>query len=259
MKKQVSQNPPKESFPNPTIIEALCELHFSKGGILSEDDWDGKWFGRFLTQLGGGYEMEPKLVSGVQIQTNIGGESKISSKPVDIGHMIYRCLDDTHLIQLTPWKLTINEIKKYNSWPSFYQHIEHAWKCFSKLIDSIKVNRIGMRYINRIPRNHNDEAVSDWIKNNDLIPEAILNQSTNFFYRCELQKKTEMKLLLTLAEDKSSTPSSLIFDIDMVEIKDVSSDWKSVFMELDTIHKAIKDVFDSSRTDKYTQLLNTRP
>ena len=57
MEKKVSQNPSRESFPNPAIIEALCELHFSKGGIMSEDVWDGKWFGRFLIQLGGDYEM----------------------------------------------------------------------------------------------------------------------------------------------------------------------------------------------------------
>ncbi len=210
--KNTLQTNSKEKFPNSTIIEALCEFHFTSGEKASNEEWNGKWFGRLLTELGKEYDMEPKLMSGVQVQTSIGGQSIVLSQPVAVAHMIYRHKNGSHLIQLTPWKLTINEIGKYDGWEIFFQHIQHAWSSLSKIVDSLGVSRIGMRYINKIPRTNVQESIGDWIKDTGLVPSDVLEQKTNFSYRCELQKSEEMKLILALAEDRSLTPPSIFFD-----------------------------------------------
>ncbi len=254
--------PSDETFSNSTIIEALCELHFSCAGETSEDKWQGKWFARFLAQLGiDDYEMEPKS-TGVQIQispsglsTSPSGLSKITSKSVDAGHMIYRHKKESHLFQLTPWKLTINEVKKYPGWDVFLNHIQRSWACLTNVVESIGLSRVGMRYINKIPRSSQEETIKEWIQDTGLVPREILNQKSNFFQRCELQKSEDTKLLLTLAEEKSSTPSDIIFDIDMVRVKNFEPDWSSLSVELGLMHAGIREVFDSSRTERYTKFL----
>jgi len=245
MKKEISQAPSEHSYPNSTIIEALCELHFTSEGNASDETWDGKWFGRLLTELSLKYDMEPKLVGGVQIS---------AGQTIAIGHMIYRCKDNSHLIQLSPWKLTINELK-YESWNTFFQHIQYACKCLSKIINSIEIKRIGMRYINKIPRTSKEESVGSWISDTGLVPRKILEQTKNFFYRSESEKSDNMKLILTISEETSTLPSSLIFDIDIVSIKKVNSDWDSISLEINNIHNEIRGVFDTSRTEKYTNFL----
>lgn len=257
MKKNVVQSS-KEKFPNSTIIEALCELYFSSDGKATNEAWDGKWFGRLLTELGKEYDMEPKLISGVQVQASIGGQSIVSSQPVAVAHMIYRHKSGSHLIQLTPWKLTINEIGKYDSWEIFFHNIKHAWSSLCNIIPELGIKRIGMRYINKIYRKNSEETIGDWIKDTGLVPVDVLEQKTNFSYRCELQKSDNMKLILALAEDKSSTPTPIFFDIDIVTIKDVNSSWEQLSIELNSIHDVIRTVFDAARTEKYTKFLRNK-
>lgn len=257
MKKNTSKKSLGDPFPNPTIIEALCELHFTSSDNASPESWDGKWFGRLLTELGAKYDMEPKVGEKIQIQSS-SGQTKVSRQSVPMEHMIYRSKDGSHLFQLTPWKLTINEIK-YERWDNFFDHIRHGWNCLSTIINSVGFVRIGMRYINKIPRKSEEETVGSWISDNQLIPKKILDQKKNFFYRSELEEKTDTKLILTIAEDISSkpSPSSLIFDIDVVAIKKFKPSWDSLSIEINDIHDEIRKVFDNSRTEKYTNYLNS--
>lgn len=254
MKKIPPQSSSKNSHSKSTIIEALCELHFTSSHTSSDEAWDGKWFGRLLTELGKGYDMEPKLVSGVQVQS-LGGQTKLSSQTFPIAHMIYRCKNDSHLIQLSPWKLTINELK-YENWAIFLEHIQHAWICLYKIVELMGLTRIGMRYINKIPLTSTDESVGSWISDTGLVPKSILEQKKNFFYRNEFQKTDDLKLILTIAEEKSNAPSALIFDIDLVSIKEFNPEWSSIASEVTSIHDEIRKIFDDSRTDRYTKFLN---
>lgn len=254
MKKNVSKKSHRDSFPNPTIIEALCELHFTSKDNTSSETWDGKWFGRLLKELGPEYDMEPKVGERIQIQSSFG-QAKVSRQAVPMEHMIYRSKDGSHLFQMSPWKLTINEIK-YKNWDTFIYHIQQGWDCLSKIVDSAGLGRIGMRYINKIPRNNDKETVGDWIKDTGLVPKRILDQTKNFFYRSELEEKTNTKLILTIAEDISSKPTSLIFDIDIVAVKNFNPEWNSILVEVNDIHDAIRKVFDISQTEKYTKHLN---
>ena len=255
MNKKSSQSSSGDSYPNSTIIEALCELHFTSGGNASDEVWDGKWFGRLLTELGQKYDMEPKLMSRVQVQSS-GDQTKISSQAIPaMAHMIYRCKNGSYLIQLSPWKLTINELK-YENWDTFSKHIQHAWISLSKIIDAIGLKRIGMRYINKIPRATAEESVGSWINDTRLVPNSLLEQKKNFFYRNELQKSDDTKLILVIAEETSTSPPSLIFDIDIISLKELNGDWNFISAEIDNIHKQIREVFDSSCTEKYTKFLN---
>lgn len=99
---RTSQSSPNTPYPNHTIIEALCELHFTSNGSSLDEDWDGRWFGRLLNNLGQNYDMEPKLTGGFQVQS-LGGQTKISSKTS--AHMIYLCKTALILFSYLPGNL----------------------------------------------------------------------------------------------------------------------------------------------------------
>jgi hypothetical protein len=101
----------KESplFPNPTVIEAICEFHF----VCSEDstnNWDGKWYGHLFSALGTDYEMEPKTARGIIVQTSNVGPPISNEGLFSINQMLYKHKNKNQLIQLAPWLLAINEI-----------------------------------------------------------------------------------------------------------------------------------------------------
>ena len=206
-------------FPNPTIIEAICEFHFARADD-SQSNWDGKWFGRLHSELGTDYEMEPKTARGLILQATNVGIPTLSENLISINQMLYKHKANNRLIQLSPWLLAINEIGHYRGWESFLKHIEHGWKSLSAIIDPINISRIGMRYINRIPRDSAEETVGDWINKNDMLPKRVLSQHADFFLRCELPLSEDTKIIFTVTEEQTNSPvKPIIFDIDAVMTK----------------------------------------
>lgn len=241
-------------YPNPTILEAICEFHFTC--IEESKNWDGKWYGHLHSILGENYDMEPKTAKSVFISSN-QGKATLGENAIPLNQMIYTHKNTEHLIQLAPWVLTVNEIGKYKSWQTFLGHIEHAWKSLISIIGSLQIKRIGMRYINRIPRTSQD-AVGDWINKNDLFPKRILDQKKDFFFRCELPNSNNTRLIVTLTEEEMDLSiKPIIFDIDTFIVKSQDGDkWNEIKESLITLHSAIRKEFDESQTNKLKSYLN---
>lgn len=246
MKKVTDSN-----YSNPTIIEALCVIHFSPTNSASK--WDGKLYGHFLAKLGEEYDMEPKKAPGSLVIQNTGmGEPVVSRESLLLDQMIYRHKNIQQLVQLAPWVLTVNQIGKYESWAAFEQHIKYVWNVLASVVEHSEIKRIGMRYINRLPRQEKKEKVGDWIQNTGLVPNRILEQNKNFFFRCEIPENDHTQFILTLAEercDKSILP--IIFDLDITSTKILPMQWEQVMTELNCLHKAIRREFDQSLSEKY--------
>lgn len=248
----------RSSFPNPTIIEAICEFHFmDKDG--SQISWDGKWFGRLHSMLGEEYDMEPKIAQGVIVQPTNQGKSILSENSILMNQMLYKHITKNRLIQLSPWLLAINEIGKYPGWNSFLEHIKLAWHALASIIDGIQLKRIGMRYINRIPR-ISDNPVCDWLHNDDLFPKRILNQRKDFFLRCEIPEKDDIRTIITLTEEQIKNEiKPIIFDIETFMITNKESNWLKIKNFLYSLHNIIRNEFDNSLTNRLKEYLTQLP
>jgi uncharacterized protein (TIGR04255 family) len=248
----------KAPYPNPTILEAICEFHFTSNEETLKN-WDGKWFGRLHSKLGENYDMEPKTAKGIIISTT-QGKTTLDENVMSINQMLYTHKTNEHLIQLAPWTLTINEIGQYSCWQSFLVHIELAWKSLFSVIGSLQIKRIGMRYINLIPRTYED-SVGEWINKNDLFPKRILDQRKDFFLRCEIPNSENMRLIVTLTEQQTDSDiKPIIFDIDTFIIKNQDGEnWNEINNSLSLIHSMIRKEFDDSQTNKLKDYLNQAP
>lgn len=243
-------------FPNPTTIEAICEFHFNSQGN-AQKNWDGKWYGRLHSALGADYEMEPKTAKGVIVQASNDGKPTLSENLISINQMLYKHKFKDQLIQLAPWLLAINEIGHYPGWKLFLDHIEHGWQSLSSVIDPLNVTQIGIRYINRIPKESPEEPVGDWINKNDMFPKRILVQCRDFFLRCEIPLAEEIKMVITVTEEQTNAIiKPIIFDIDAKISKKHDSDWSEIKNSLNLLHKYIREEFDNSQTEKLKAYLN---
>lgn len=244
-------------YPNPTILEAICEFHFTSNDE-SLRSWDGKWYGRLHSKLGENYDMEPKTAKGIIISST-EGKATLGENVISMNHMLYTHKNNERLIQLAPWTLTINEIGQYSSWQSFLAHIEHAWKALYSIMGSLQIKRIGMRYINLIPR-VSEDSVGDWINKNDLFPKRILDQRKDFFLRCEIPHSENMRIIITLTEQQTNFAiKPIIFDIDTFIIKNQNGgNWIEINNSLSLLHNVIRKEFDDSQTTKLNAYLNQK-
>lgn len=236
------------SFPNPTIVEALCEFQFSC--LDAQNNWDGKWYGRLHSKLGESYDMEPKTAKGIIIQNSNYGASTLSENLISINQMIYKHKTKEKLIQIAPWILTINEIGHYTGWNSFLDHIEYAWTALASVITPVQIKRIGMRYINRIPRTSANESVGDWINKNDIFPNRLLIQNKDFFFRCEIPYNA-IRIIVTVTEEQTNVAiKPIIFDIDTFMVKQHDNIWSDIKKTLSSLHSVIRKEFDVSQTER---------
>ncbi len=247
---------PSQVFPNPTIVEAICEIRFSPPA--KETGWDGIWFGKFLKKLGDMFEMEPKLASTFRL-VNSPGSLTATTETYPINHMLYRHHDNKFLFQLSPWCLTINEVSRYQSWTHFLSHIQEAWTALCEIIEGCNIERIGLRYINRIPRSSSQEQIGEWLKSTDMFPSRLLKQSEGYFFRSEIMEKGDRTLILSVAEERSTNEiRPIILDIDAVCMEKTPAHWDSLKSELEDLHNMVRREFDNARTDKYTEFLNQK-
>lgn len=243
------------TYPNSTIVEAICELHFTC--LKNPLNWDGKWYGRLHSKVGVEYEMEPKTAKGFMVQAVNQNRPSLSENQVLLNQMIYKHRTKNQLIQLAPWTLTVNMIGPYQGWNSFVEHIKHSWLSLSSIIDSVQVTRMGMRYINRIPKNAANEKVGEWFLKSDLLPERLLTQKNDYFFRCEIPQTENSRIIVTLTEEQTDLPiKPIIFDIDTFTVQTHHETWEQIYNDISQLHNAIRHEFDSSLTEKLKSYLN---
>ena len=130
-------------YSEPPIVEAICEFRFS-----SDTEWD-------LTIPGMLYDIIKKhfpkktqhQIQNVEVKQE--GEEIKQIVNVDT-RSAFSTNDKKVLVQLGKRLLAINQLKPYASWETFNAKIDIALKALLSIVEIKGVQRIGLRYTNRI-------------------------------------------------------------------------------------------------------------
>jgi uncharacterized protein (TIGR04255 family) len=242
------------SYPNPTIAEALCEVHFE---LQEGAEWKPSLPGEFFKRIQNEYpEMEPMQEMGVQLEARPSGLAQRIFPTRS--RFRYRHKDKPILIQLAEKIITINVLPKYPGWEVMAHRIADIWRQTSGLLAPGRINRIGLRYINRVPRESKDQKPSEWFKTTDYIAPIVLRSGTGLLSRVEARLDPENRVVVTLG-DQGATPSepsgAFILDIDRIVEKDLPVAVESVTAEATRLHEDVWDIFASAKTEKLEGLL----
>ena len=246
--------PPKhDPFKNPTIAEALCEIHFipHQGQFWAED-----WSGAVANRVRGRFpKVEKREIKQFQAEFGPNG-LKVAEPSAVIPRSIYRSDQTGTLMQLSPGLLTVNEIAPYRGWDSFQADIKFAWEALAEVAQINAINRIGLRYINRLPRKDPDELLSEWLAKSPFIPEHLLGTSSRFISRIESGFNGSGKLIVTVAETVENTERPIIFDIDTITEKEATVGWSVVEKVIDDLHESVWSVFSGAIGPKLRKVLD---
>lgn len=245
------------SYPNPTIQEALCEIHFELG---EGNSWSPALFEAFSRLIQDEFPAsEPVAEIGIRVSVGPEGLGQTLLPPRQ--RMRYR-----HKIRPLTWQLserilTINILPKYPGWSQMRTDIQDAWSKLSGLLSPMGIGRIGLRYINRLERTRADEKPGDWIVASDYLPRGVLNSGPGLFARIETSLDTANRLIVTLGElpaEPEAIPG-IVLDIDRIVELQVTSDHTALPAELDRLHDAVWDVFAASKSERLEQYLQGGP
>lgn len=242
------------SYPNPTIAEALCEVHFE---LQEGAEWKASLPGEFFKRIQDEYpEMEPIQEMGVQFE----------AKPSGLAQRIlparsrfrYKHKDKPILIQLAEKIITLNVLPRYPGWEVMVDRIADTWLQTSELLAPGRVNRIGLRYINRVPRESRDQRASEWFKTTDYIAPAVLRSGAGLLSRVEARLDPENRAIVTLGDQGASpsdTSGAFILDIDRIVEKDLPVAVEGITAEATRLHEHVWNIFASAKTEKLERLL----
>ena len=155
------------------------------------------------------------------------------------------------LVQLAPFVLTVNELPPYPGWGQFVEDIRSAWENVATVTAPAGVERVGLRYINGLPRRDPEEPVSEWLAPAPWWPDAVREHAHGFRSRYQVKLPRGEALNVTVGE---ATPEGglhrIILDVDVINEAGLPAAWEELAAEIERLHERAWEVFDAARTPR---------
>lgn len=196
-------------YANPPILEAVCEFR-----LTPDTPWDITIPGLFYERVKETFShREQRLVQEVEFKPEPQGAQQL----IRTSERIWLFTPDRKtLVQLGPRLLAVSVLKPYPSWEGFKPHIEMAWKALGVVVEVKGIQRIGLRYINRIELPFRTVKVEDYFDFYPFVGLRLPQQMTSFIVVAEFpyaEGRDRCRVQL-FTESVSEPQSAFILDID---------------------------------------------
>lgn len=233
-------------YPKAPIREAIFDIKIKQLENKSYKD-----FSIFKEIISPSYENERKL--------NIFEKTfKLESDKMSDSNSIFRGVicsnkNNNRQAQFRIDGFTLNYLAPYSDWEEFKNEAFDLWRIFSSVFENIQVERIALRYINRIEIPLNFNGFEEYLNYVPQIPEVLPKKVISFFSQiivpCNDANYTS--IITNTIETQTDEVIPYILDIDVYkEIFD--SNWD--FKDFEYLREIKNSIFESSITDK-TRLL----
>lgn len=232
------------NYESPPLIEALCEFRFDN------KQWEMTTPGLFYQEIRSRFPKKREQ-NVVEMQLSEGPQPKQEIHGVTTPRIQFFNEDETLLLQIGPGRLIVNCLQPYPKWPDFKKLIFDTFAHYKKVTSVARLERIGLRYINRInlPTEGNTRTYLNYFPS---LPEALTDDSKNFLLRTEIDfEQSNGKLILTLAtvtpDEDSRRP--LLLDLDFVSIDTQGFAEEAIKTWVEKAHDNIEAAFEAIISD----------
>jgi uncharacterized protein (TIGR04255 family) len=244
-----------KKYKNPPIVEAVCELRFELEAVPDQSVIEAI-FEALKSKFP---EKKKPTQQQIQFELNIKEkkeEFKHSSHPFDQ----FFSADGKDLVQINKGVISIHRLRPYQSWEVFSETIRLVLETYRKSVRIKSLQRIGLRYINRIEipaATFNEEDYFHWRPTTpDGIPKDVSSFIVGAVFPFEGGRDSVKAQLVSELPVPIVDKSPFILDVDYslgspgtIEEKDIE-EW------LVNAHNHIIAIFESVSTEKAKLLFN---
>jgi uncharacterized protein (TIGR04255 family) len=205
-----------QNYAFPPITEAVIEIRMNNN--VDPDDLK-----KIAAKLNKDFYPDKKenIEINFSLEFNpISGNQSSQVKPKPTGYRL-ASTDQSDIAIIAPQSLTISRLPPYPGWEKFYERLASAWKVWKRVTKIQDINRIGIRYINRIDiptvelKNINVADYLNFYANVPVFPE---NPMTEYFI--QITKPTSNPLWTANIASFIHQPvllgkTSLVLDVDI--------------------------------------------
>lgn len=237
-------------YANSPIIEAICDFRFSP---------DTKWD---LTIPGLVYEIvgkefpnkEQRLVQEVEIaQTPEGMQHQIHINE----RILFLANDRKTFVQLGPHLLAVNCLKPYPMWKEFRARIKAALSAIGNVVDIGGLQRIGLRYLNRIEIPGRSFDFEDYFEFRPFLGQKLTQDMVSFILGCVLpfyEGRDSCRVQLTNAARGSPDSTAVLLDLEYSLAKPKAISPPQVLEWVETAHEKVEDIFEGCISERLREI-----
>lgn len=151
-----------------------------------------------------------------------------------------------------------SRLAPYEHWDEFQSEGLRLWRIHGEHAKPAHVQRIGLRFINRIPVAPGPMHLEDFLKNPPLLPGELPLQLSSFFDRSVLSVPNypyEVNTVLTLQPSQQGEAAGLILDIAVTNSTGFDADETAIVTGLSEMRWLKNKIFFGSITDRLIDLL----
>jgi uncharacterized protein (TIGR04255 family) len=181
-------------------------------------------------------------------------EPKSNQKSELIGY-VFRNNEGNRQFQVKTNAFTFNVLHPYNDWEEHFKCFHTFWVLFNQMFQPKSLNRIALRYINKIDLPLPFENFQDYITNIPPIPKCLPQAFAHFFLQMQVPSQVEnVEVIISETfEPQSDNFLPFILDIDVFQISEIDSE--SIIKDFNTLRNIKNSVFENCITEQTRQLI----
>lgn len=232
-------------YRHPPIIEALCEFRFEPGS-----PWDLAIPGLVYEKVKTGF---PKRRQAKAFEVSVAASVEGVEQRVTTTERIQFLRDDEKaLIQVDRNLVAVNHLKPYPGWQQFLPLIQSGFLAYKEVVRPKGIQRIGLRYINRIEIPGQHIELEDYLQFRPFVGPALPQDFDSFIAGIQIPyDNSRDSLRLQVASTTTETPevAAILLDLDYFLVQPGQVALNEVFTWLETAHLRVEEVFEACITD----------
>jgi uncharacterized protein (TIGR04255 family) len=238
-------------YKRPPIIEAVVEVRF--GGSPLDDEVMEKLGNRF----------SERYPTPRQPSNNVGVEVTGTTVRVMQQNLGFKILsaDGNFTVNLGRNALGTSRNAPYGGWDEFIGEARNNWSDWENVVGWKGVNRIGVRFVNRVDIPFSPAGVTrleDYFSLKVDMPE-ILGPMTNFAMSAQVLM-SEKSIMVIINHAPTPSPlvqtNSFLLDIDLALEKDLPTTEKTLWETIEGLRSVKNSVFEACITDRTRELFS---
>jgi uncharacterized protein (TIGR04255 family) len=234
-----------KKYKNPPIIEAVCEFRFEPGS-----PWDLAVPGLVYEKIRDSF---PKRHPVREVEFGvIPSASGVEQQVKTIDQIRFLREDEKAFIRVGPDQLAVHHLKPYPSWQEFQPLIMKGFNAYSDAATPKSIQRIGLRYINRIEISGERVKIEDYFQFYPFVGHKLPQEFGPFIVGIEApyeDSKDMLRVLLTSVRSSAPSTISVLLDLDYFLAKPGAVALDKISEWINVAHDHVEEVFEACITD----------
>jgi uncharacterized protein (TIGR04255 family) len=202
---------PQKRYKNAPIVEAVIEMLVTLPEGITLDDLARVHVDEAKTYPGA----QRRMALEAQLQV---GEGEIAQQTAQrqIGHM-YTSADGRRIFQSRFDGFTFSQLAPYDNWEHFSSEAVRLWARYATVTKPSTVNRLGVRYINRLDIPTERFEITDYLRTHPELSPDLPQELSGYFFQVQLplpHYDATVSIISTAVPPDQRGHAALILDLD---------------------------------------------